>query len=320
MHKKELLAMYGAPERGTRAQIMASIQQTYVNVLTAYDKIMAKPAGWQQALAAMGTVWEKRFGGKYVPAYCSPACSVIAQKARAGLINTGTGREQRADMADATYGQPRRTRTYTAYCKKWGHYGPARLARYNIIVYRNRLHYRYINADGKTIHKSHRIVRGRVAIGKKLYSVWGDAQISAVSAKTVLQACRRRHICDWGEDSSGVYIKIGQETYHIGCNSIPTALAWLRHRIRENKKIERNRRIDTALNCRGWEVMVSMPDSITAGNCPAGTERFVHSITETYFQGAPVTCLPADTLLAICNDDYTRRAARVAAIRQLAIA
>jgi len=316
--KTEIAGYWGAPERGARAEMIVGVIDSYNQCLSTYDRLMSVTPASLRACRAIGTVWGAHFGARGIAA--GPLRDHIEALAIAGLRGTGTGRETRAD--DATRDNsvaPARGREMTTHCQRWGSYAPRRVAMYNAWIWRGRAHWSYVRADGITITRSRRIVRGQVVEAGKLLRIDPAPAIWYDHAE-VLQAMRRRGLCDWGRDADGIYMSLSGDRYHLqgirtqSGRDYQVALDALRGRIAEARQMARNRELDAELNLHGYSVMVSVSDSTASGNCPTGTQRFCEDIAR-FFAGWTPDVLPADTLLALRDDNFTRRACRVAALR-----
>ena len=103
------------------------------------------------------------------------------------------------------------------------------------------------------------------------------------------------------------------EQYHIGRTfpgrrDIGNARAAFETRAAQKRQQARNNHIDELIATRGWEVLVNVTDSVQAGNCSIGTQNFRAYVADAF--GLDTDTLPADALLAIRDDAFTRRAAR----------
>jgi len=77
---------------------------------------------------------------------------------------------------------------------------------------------------------------------------------------------------------------------------------------------ERNESVDEWLVSH--PVFVGIPDSLTAGNCPQGTRAFADIVAEQLHVDSPaIGGIRSDVMLSHRDDVYTRRAARMAALR-----
>ena len=101
-------------------------------------------------------------------------------------------------------------------------------------------------------------------------------------------------------------------------NCLLTLQDWLKPEsfARRANELKQQKQRDVVLNiARKQPIMVEFSDSIRAGNCPRGTAEFARDIG---FPSDLVECAAAPTnwLLQLRDDEYTRRACYLAAIRQ----
>lgn len=118
------------------------------------------------------------------------------------------------------------------------------------------------------------------------------------------------------EQSSG-------ELYHIDhWNRHPSQLVSdiadkFRKRATEKRLTERNRELDEILKDRAAFVFVQYDDSIAAGNCEPRSQEFREQLHKQLAADGELGAVRADVILSQRDDDYTRRACRVAALRRL---
>jgi len=114
------------------------------------------------------------------------------------------------------------------------------------------------------------------------------------------------------KDSHGEEYHIGDGTRISSWRVYEAKSAFIR-REQERRHIEKRKEADRILNEKGWDILVSVADSIAAGNCEIGTQDFLCKLETSY--GLTTNILDAQTILAIRDDDFTRRACRVAALK-----
>lgn len=140
----------------------------------------------------------------------------------------------------------------------------------------------------------------------------------------------RRRGENFGLDTDGFVFTKSGENYHFGNlksvdlqaarDAISKRIAERRAKKSNDLRIKRrNKKIDQYIkNHPGMLITVS--DSVAAGNCPQGTDQFrrdlisVAAKTNPYMSSA-VSVFQADFILKNRDDQYTRRAVRAAAIR-----
>lgn len=92
-----------------------------------------------------------------------------------------------------------------------------------------------------------------------------------------------------------------------------TAEAAITRRRTERRLAGRNERLDQVLATT--PVWVSADDSVGAGNCPLGTTEFRRRVELELGAQGEIGAVRADMILALRDDNYTRRACRAAALR-----
>ncbi|MBT9165213.1 MAG: hypothetical protein DDT23_01228 [candidate division WS2 bacterium] len=112
------------------------------------------------------------------------------------------------------------------------------------------------------------------------------------------------------EEKAGAYIHtVSGESYHTPAFTTEPKKVFREavraFRLRRNEKKRKEAELK-ALE----KVYVTAEDSVAAGNCRVRTENFQKELTEKY--GMPIIAISATALLAIRDDNYTRRAVRYA--------
>jgi hypothetical protein len=100
--------------------------------------------------------------------------------------------------------------------------------------------------------------------------------------------------------------------YHCQLSDSPERV---RRALADRRINSRNAELDALIKSQPARIWVSVEDSLAAGNCKAGTQNFVSTVLEKLQPAGEIGAVRADVLLSIRNDDFTRRAARVAALR-----
>jgi len=128
----------------------------------------------------------------------------------------------------------------------------------------------------------------------------------------------REYRAMWAEQGKGFALKVVQgwiiRGYHVQGGSLQAARRKEEKARRERlavRQVEKLRLADVDLS----QVMVTRADSVRAGNCPAGTTSFINRHADV-LEGR--TSIPADELLTLVDDQYTRAAVLRAVIRTLA--
>jgi len=301
-----------------------ALQAIYDRALEDYDHYCAKHIDLHERYRAIkaDAGYISRFARRHILPCRGTLDEMIKQVALAELHKNkkcGTGKETRADEAKRGHFAAL-TRKYHAHCAQWGDYAPSRLTVYNTHIYRNRAYYEYYNCDNKIVRGSTRLFLRRDGkrycnVSAKLLCV-DDISWTGISLSSALQSLRRRDVADWGRDKIGIYITLdGNDKYHLRrVADINDAIITLRRRANERRMVERNANLDTIIAQRGYAILVSIDDSVKSGNCPMGTEKFREHVKTEYQYDAQV--ISADLLLAIRDDEFTRRAARWALLNQ----
>ena len=135
-----------------------------------------------------------------------------------------------------------------------------------------------------------------------------------------------------GLDTNGFVFEKSGEKYHFGSFKnidLQVARDAIAKRISEQKAKKtndlrikrRNKRIDEYIK-KHPGLLVSVHDSVSAGNCRYGTDQFRHRLISIASKTNPyitdsISVFPADFIIANRDDNYVRRAIRIAAIRTM---
>lgn len=131
----------------------------------------------------------------------------------------------------------------------------------------------------------------------------------------------RTHVAEYDEYPHVIELATG-EIFHGRDTDRPdslvrqSVLAFEQRRI-ERHLTERNARLDAMIAERGHEVYVALADSVASGNCEVGTLDFAKQISPVASVAPELACTSAAAILATRDDQYTRRACRVAALRYM---
>lgn len=128
----------------------------------------------------------------------------------------------------------------------------------------------------------------------------------------------REYRATWAEQSKGLALKVVDgwivRGYHVGGGTLEAA-----RRKAENARRDRLATLQVAklklTDVDLSQVLVTRTDSIRAGNCTAGTTSFINRHGNVLDGRKDI---PADELLKIANDNYTRAAVLRAVVRTLA--
>jgi hypothetical protein len=142
----------------------------------------------------------------------------------------------------------------------------------------------------------------------------------------------RRRGEKFGIDVDGFVFEKSGEKYHwdnLKNVDLQAARDAITKRIAEKKASKanalrikkRNHQIDEYIKQHPG-LLVNVDDSISAGNCPYGTDRFRIGLIKAYnkinpYISASASVFQSNLILSHRDDDYTRRAIRVAAIRSM---
>lgn len=151
-----------------------------------------------------------------------------------------------------------------------------------------------------------------------------DWNLTEETAKIMARALRRRLPAglDCTNDGRKVYVteKSTGELYHFDCWS-HAPLSVVREAFEKRailrRQEARNAEIDRLLADRAAFVWVEYSDSILSGNCESESRRFRESLQKQLSAEGELGAVRADIILAMRDDNYTRRACRVAALRCL---
>lgn len=164
----------------------------------------------------------------------------------------------------------------------------------------------------------------------QLYQSEADAVAAAVAA------ARKKHGEPAGlrvdEDDGGWYVAAeddedGDDPYHLSAAEASAVLRYGWIAITDDVVDALGQR-QTLAAARQWQAemddiidaddpMVTVRDSLAAGNCHAETDRFAAGLRQRLGLPADATEAPASAILAVRRDAYTLRACRVAAQRHL---
>ncbi len=128
----------------------------------------------------------------------------------------------------------------------------------------------------------------------------------------------REYRATWAEQGKGFALKVVEgwiiRGYHVAGGTLEAARRKAERARRERLATLQVKRMGMA-GVDLTKVMVTRADSVRAGNCPAGTDSFINSHIDVLGGRSSV---PADELLKVADDTYTRAAVLRAAIRALA--
>ena len=110
----------------------------------------------------------------------------------------------------------------------------------------------------------------------------------------------------------GFYHPSFSDTYWEQATSIFAALNRRRQGV---KDVARAARLAKVLEERGDRIFVAVEDSLKAGNCDPGTQRFLQEFTKFLGAVGPIGAATAKSILSYRNDSFTRRACMAAALR-----
>jgi len=128
---------------------------------------------------------------------------------------------------------------------------------------------------------------------------------------------------EWSrEEKAGYYLETTTgEKYHTeprptgpAAKYYRAAIEAFRKRREEHEKTARREAAREFLRVRGRDILITADDSVSSGNCPAGTQSFAQRLRDEY--GLQYV-IPAPLLLKIRRDSFTERAALAAAERCL---
>jgi len=128
----------------------------------------------------------------------------------------------------------------------------------------------------------------------------------------------REYRAMWAEQGKGFALKVVQgwiiRGYHVEGGTLEAARRKAEKARRERLAVRQVAKLGMA-GVDLSQVMVTRADSIRAGNCPAGTASFINRHADVL---GGRTSIPADQLLQLVDDQYTRAAVLRAITRMLA--
>lgn len=150
-----------------------------------------------------------------------------------------------------------------------------------------------------------------------------EAQQVRVLRRALLQAGRTDLIAEWDDGRLAVIEPATGEIYHTSAGATlrglaAAAIAALQKRAIQRRQVARNAELDALIAQRGSTIYVGVADSINSGNCESGTRLAIPTIVAALHADGEVGAVTVAHLLSVRDDSYTRRAARVAALRYLA--
>lgn len=130
------------------------------------------------------------------------------------------------------------------------------------------------------------------------------AMVSAGSGET-LRDRKTGELCCVVPDGFGGW-------YHIANYEKPDEI---RRAIRRRLVNSRASRLDELIQQHAERIWVGLNDSISGGNCSSGTQAFAQQFVREIAADGELGAATAAAILRVRNDDFTRRACRVAALR-----
>ena len=102
--------------------------------------------------------------------------------------------------------------------------------------------------------------------------------------------------------------------YHA---SVGQSAESVRSALAKRRVVAKQAELDSAIQSAGDRIWVTMADSLAAGNCQSGTNGFLDDLLKTIGATGEVGAATASAILATRDNEFSRRACRVAAIRYL---
>jgi hypothetical protein len=102
--------------------------------------------------------------------------------------------------------------------------------------------------------------------------------------------------------------------YHA---SLGQTVESVRSALAKRRVVAKQEELDSVITSAGDRIWVTIADSISAGNCQPGTSSFCDGLMKLIGANGEVGAATASAILATCDNEFTRRACRVAAIRYL---
>lgn len=261
--------------------------------------------------AARAAYWQARGGSTDLPDH------IRAELADAAYDVADWGRLKNKNKGKNMPSAGIRTKNLGGYSAKchFTHY--EYYADYSAVLHRARLYYQL---PGQT-WQSAPVLHGRVRIHGKL--ITSPRPSDRPTPRQIVRALRRlgwiAYECGSDGDPTGSHSVAVYHPAHghyhtfISCwADLPGFLRDAADAFRARAQHARDRRIDEMLLNTYRDYMVSVADSVRAGNCPAGTSEFARALAVG--PDGPRDRITVAELLAVRDDRYTRRAC-IAAVR-----